>query len=75
MAVNKTARYRVTVPVGMIGIILIVLKLAGVIDWAWWIVTLPIWLTLAFIFTIWAAFVAYGILIVLLTVFFDSRRW
>jgi hypothetical protein len=28
---------------GLLGIVFITLKLAGIIDWAWWIVLSPIW--------------------------------
>lgn len=27
----------------LLGIVFIVLKLCGVIDWSWWLVTLPLW--------------------------------
>ena len=30
-------------------ILFFILKLAGVIDWSWWIVTLPLWITPAII--------------------------
>ncbi len=33
----------INVPLGTIGLILIILKLTGVIDWSWWYVTLPLW--------------------------------
>ena len=29
--------------VGMLGVLFVGLKLAGVIDWSWWWVTLPFW--------------------------------
>jgi hypothetical protein len=29
--------------VGLLGVSLIVLKLTGVINWSWWIVTIPFW--------------------------------
>jgi len=28
---------------GLLGIVFIVLKLTNVIDWSWWLVTLPLW--------------------------------
>lgn len=28
---------------GLLGIVFIVLKLCGIINWSWWIVTLPLW--------------------------------
>ena len=29
--------------VGLLGIVFVVLKLTGFIDWSWWFVTLPFW--------------------------------
>lgn len=29
--------------VGLLGVAFVVLKLIGVIDWSWWLVTLPFW--------------------------------
>lgn len=31
---------------GVLGVVFIVLKLVGVIDWSWWWVLLPFWITL-----------------------------
>lgn len=28
---------------GLLGVAFVVLKLVGVIDWSWWLVTLPFW--------------------------------
>ena len=28
---------------GLLGVAFVVLKLLGVIDWSWWLVTLPFW--------------------------------
>ena len=44
---------------GFLAIVFITLKLTGVIDWSWWLVTLPLWGGLAFI----------GVLIILLGIF------
>lgn len=32
---------------GLLGIAFIVLKLTSVIDWSWWLVTMPLWLPTA----------------------------
>jgi hypothetical protein len=32
---------------GLLGVAFVVLKLTGVIDWSWWLVTLPFWFGLA----------------------------
>lgn len=29
--------------VGLLGVVFVVLKLTGVIDWSWWWVTIPFW--------------------------------
>jgi len=28
---------------GILGVVFVTLKLTGVVDWSWWIVTLPFW--------------------------------
>lgn len=30
-------------PLGLLGVVFVVLKLCGVIDWSWWWVTAPFW--------------------------------
>jgi hypothetical protein len=47
-----------------LGIIFIVLKLAEVINWSWWLVTLPLWIGPAIFFVIMTIFcvVAFSIL-------------
>lgn len=37
---------------GLLGIVLIVLKLIGVINWAWWIVLSPLWAPIALLVVI-----------------------
>lgn len=37
---------------GLLGILLIGLKLAGVIDWPWWVVLSPVWVPIAVTFAI-----------------------
>jgi len=32
---------------GLLGILFITLKLTGVIDWSWWLVTIPLWFGIA----------------------------
>lgn len=34
--------------VGLLGVVFVVLKLCGVIDWSWWWVTAPFWIGFAF---------------------------
>lgn len=29
--------------VGLLGVLFVGLKLGGVIDWSWWLITLPFW--------------------------------
>lgn len=37
---------------GILFIVFLVLKLTGNIDWSWWWVTAPLWIPIAFFFTI-----------------------
>jgi hypothetical protein len=41
---NTTVSVNLTFPIFLV---LTILKLANIIDWSWWIVTLPLWLPLA----------------------------
>lgn len=52
--------------VGLLAIVFIVLKLCGVINWAWWIVLLPLEIPLAIF--------ALSTLIMIFCVFFQKRR-
>lgn len=40
----------------VVQIVFIILKLCGVINWSWWVVLLPLWVTLAIggIIVVWA---------------------
>lgn len=42
---------------GMLTILFIGLKLAGFIDWSWWWVLSPIWITMAIVLLVIVAFV------------------
>lgn len=33
--------------IGLVFIVLLVLKLTQVVDWSWWIITLPLWVPFA----------------------------
>lgn len=37
---------------GVIQIVFIILKLVGVINWSWWVVLIPLWIDLVFIFVV-----------------------
>ncbi len=49
------------VPLGMLGLTLVVLKLCGVLNLSWWVVTIPFWIgpvsimlfTIIFVFIVW----------------------
>ncbi len=49
---------------GFLFLIFLVLKLCGVIDWSWWLVTSPLWIPVALCGVI--AFVATGVWLVLI---------
>ena len=34
----------------VVGVVFIILKLANLVDWSWWVVLIPFWFQLAFIF-------------------------
>ena len=40
---NKTSTIGGIGVIGALGIVFVVLKLCGVINWSWWLVTLPFW--------------------------------
>ena len=40
---EKQVIYKVPGVLGLLGVDFIVLKLVGVIDWSWWLVTLPLY--------------------------------
>jgi len=40
---------------GLLGLLFIGLKLGGIINWSWWLVTLPLWAGLAFAMVLVAA--------------------
>jgi len=50
---------------GLLGILFIALKLTGVIDWSWWMVTIPLWFG-AVVFV--AVFIFYWII-------YSINRW
>lgn len=39
---NQNAESCITLN-GLLGVVFVTLKLCGVIDWSWWLVTLPFW--------------------------------
>lgn len=49
---NSSTAYGGTSILGLLGIAFVVLKLVGVIDWSWWLVTLPFWGGLALVVVI-----------------------
>ena len=44
-------------PLFVLFLVLLVLKLCNIITWSWWLVTLPLWLSLAYLVGIIVAFV------------------
>jgi hypothetical protein len=58
--IGKTYKFRP--PIGIIEIwtiVFITLKLTGVIDWSWWWVIAPYWITLLFISVVFGSVVAF----------------
>jgi hypothetical protein len=58
---------------GMLFVAFLVLKLAGAVDWSWWLVTAPLWVPVV----AWGLFVAVVSSVVgfaMLVAFFATRR-
>lgn len=55
----------------LLGILFIGLKLAGVINWSWWLVTLPIWGPFALIVVILVGAVIFGALVGIISALID----
>ena len=47
----KPGRFHVSLP-ALLGIALVILKFYDIIDWSWWIVTGPLWVVAAYVFTV-----------------------
>jgi hypothetical protein len=41
---SETVKYQGIGLGGLLGVLFVALKLTGVIDWSWWLVTLPFWI-------------------------------
>jgi len=52
---------------GLLTVVFITLKLCHVIDWSWWWVLSPLWVSLSFVLLVFAAFFV-------VTLIFESRR-
>ena len=48
---------------GLLGVLFVGLKLCGVIDWSWWLVTLPFWCGAALFFAVILLYLVGGITI------------
>jgi len=58
-------------PIGtIVFIVLLTLKLSGVIDWSWWLITLPLWWWIPCILLV----IIFALLIVLFNEFIENRR-
>lgn len=55
---------------GLLGVVFVTLKLAGVIDWSWWWVTAPFWGGFALVFGV----LAVGVLGVTVIHFLRARK-
>ena len=59
----------------VLGVVLLVLKLAGVIGWAWWIVVIPFYPALALLIFAGFCFVMAAATSVLASIFRRKRRF
>lgn len=46
---NSSAKSGGVSVLGVIQIVFIILKLVGVISWSWWVVLIPLWITIGLI--------------------------
>ena len=61
---EKQVIYKSPNILGLLGVAFVVLKLVGVINWSWWLVTLPFWGPVVFVFVL---LLVVGIVVVLNT--------
>ena len=47
---------------GLLGILFVGLKLAGVIAWSWWYVTMPFWLGITLVISIFLILILFGLI-------------
>ena len=61
----------------LLGLLFITLKLAGVITWSWWLVTLPLWfgwVVIAFLFLLGAAWTLAILALTVIMATIDTMR-
>ncbi len=51
----------------LLGVVFITLKLCGVIDWSWWLVTLPLWIGIAVLLAVLAVVGVVGLFFLFLS--------
>ena len=61
---EKQVIYKSPSILGLLGVAFVVLKLVGVINWSWWLVTLPFWGPVVFVLVL---LLVVGIVVVLNT--------
>ena len=61
---EKQVIYKSPSILGLLGVAFVVLKLVGVINWSWWLVTLPFWGPVVFVLIL---LLVVGIVVVLNT--------
>lgn len=61
---EKQVIYKSPSILGLLGVAFVVLKLVGVINWSWWLVTLPFWGPVVFVLVL---LLVVGIIVVLNT--------
>ena len=61
---EKQVIYKSPSILGLLGVAFVVLKLVGIINWSWWLVTLPFWGPVVFVLVL---LLVVGIIVVLNT--------
>lgn len=67
----KSNRYSINMSWGFLtSLIFMILKLTGVIDWSWWVVTMPLWLPYALVISFFLIIIViYLVLIIIQSIY------
>lgn len=71
---KRVCAYSTNISIPGFGLFLLflILKLTDTVDWSWWIITLPLWIGLAFILLFVGIMFVFGVLLVLAALFVEE---
>lgn len=52
-------------------VVFLILKLTGVINWSWWLITAPLWIPCALTFSLCFAFMVFWFIFFMICILFD----